>query len=110
MWRELAVRRFRQCPPALKARATAATPKDSDIHLAPFRYNGIVAIRLAAPSAFRLPPSTFRLPPSAFRLYNTCVPTHQPIAAMKALAGIVKIHAQTVLPATPHRTADTLRV
>jgi hypothetical protein len=29
---------------------------------------------------------------------------------MKADAGIVKIHAHTILPATPQRTAETFRV
>src|SRR6187455_3402220 len=42
--------------------------------------------------------------------YRSCTPTHQEIAAMNAEAGIVKIHAQTMLPATPQRTAETLRV
>src|SRR5690606_11453101 len=37
------------------------------------------------------------------------VPIHQAIAAAKADAGIVKIQAQTMLPATPQRTADILR-
>jgi len=31
-------------------------------------------------------------------------------AATKAAAGIVRIHAQTIRPATPHFTADNLRV
>ena len=34
------------------------------------------------------------------------VPIHQAIAAMKADAGIVNTHAQTIFPATPQRTAD----
>ena len=38
------------------------------------------------------------------------VPAHQLIAAMKAEAGMVKIHAQTMLPATPQRTVEKLRV
>ncbi len=38
--------------------------------------------------------------------YMMWVPIHQAIAAMKAEAGIVKIQAQTMLPATPQRTAD----
>src|SRR6478672_3787034 len=38
------------------------------------------------------------------------VPIHHAIAAMKAEAGIVKIQAQTMLPATPQRTADARRV
>src|SRR4051812_31826634 len=38
--------------------------------------------------------------------YRMWVPTHQAIAAMKADAGIVKTQAQTILPATPQRTAD----
>jgi hypothetical protein len=33
-------------------------------------------------------------------------PIHQAMAATKAEAGIVKIQAQTMLPATPQRTAD----
>jgi len=32
------------------------------------------------------------------------------IAAIKAAAGIVKIHAHTIRPATPHLTADKRRV
>jgi hypothetical protein len=35
-----------------------------------------------------------------------CCPIHQAIAATKAEAGMVKIQAQTMLPATPQRTAD----
>ncbi|KFC76130.1 hypothetical protein FG94_00466 [Massilia sp. LC238] len=38
--------------------------------------------------------------------YMMWVPIHQAIAAMKAEAGMVKIQAQTMLPATPQRTAD----
>lgn len=38
--------------------------------------------------------------------YKTCLPIHQAIAAMNAEAGIVRIHAHTMLPATPQRTAD----
>src|SRR5215218_5420667 len=38
--------------------------------------------------------------------YRILVPIHQAIAAIKADAGIVKIQAQTILPATPQRTAD----
>ena len=34
------------------------------------------------------------------------VPIHQPMAATKAEAGMVKIQAHTILPATPQRTAD----
>src|SRR4051812_7779425 len=37
-------------------------------------------------------------------------PSHQESAAKMAAAGIVKIHAHTMLPATPQRTAFTLRV
>ena len=37
------------------------------------------------------------------------VPIHQATAAMNADAGIVKIHAHTILPATPQRTAEVLR-
>ena len=37
------------------------------------------------------------------------MPNHQAIAAMNADAGIVKTHAQTILPAIPQRTADILR-
>src|SRR5580765_7593179 len=37
------------------------------------------------------------------------MPIHQAIAATNADAGIVKIQAQTILPATPQRTADILR-
>src|SRR5471032_1882579 len=33
-------------------------------------------------------------------------PIHQAIAATNAEAGIVNIHAHTILPATPQRTAD----
>ena len=34
------------------------------------------------------------------------MPIHQAIAATNADAGIVKIQAHTILPATPQRTAD----
>src|SRR5450830_536130 len=40
--------------------------------------------------------------------YRICMPTHHAIAATNADAGIVTIHAQTILPATPQRTADIL--
>ena len=43
------------------------------------------------------------VPASTYRMW---CPTHQAIAAMKADAGMVKIQAQTMLPATPQRTAD----
>jgi len=41
---------------------------------------------------------------------NKWWPSHHPMPAMKAAAGMVKIHAHTMLPATPQRTAETLRV
>ena len=41
--------------------------------------------------------------------HKICLPIHHATAAMKAEAGIVKIHAQTILPATPQRTADIFR-
>ena len=36
---------------------------------------------------------------------NSCMLTQYATAATKALAGMVKIQAQTMLPATPQRTA-----
>src|SRR6185503_14717760 len=36
--------------------------------------------------------------------------TQNEIAAINAAAGIVRTQAQTILPATPHFTADSLRV
>src|SRR5205814_2466392 len=66
-----------------------------------------VAIRLGdAPEALR----GESLRPQAVALHRMWRPAHHAIAAMKAEAGMVKIHAQTMLPATPQRTVDMLRV
>src|SRR5450830_387638 len=43
------------------------------------------------------------VPASAYMMW---CPSHHAIAAMKAEAGMVKIQAHTILPATPQRTAD----
>src|SRR5450830_1408022 len=40
--------------------------------------------------------------------YRICLPIHHATAATKADAGMVKIQAHTILPATPQRTADIL--
>jgi hypothetical protein len=47
-----------------------------------------------------------RLAGIALQHYMILVPIHQKIAATNADAGIVKIQAHTILPATPQRTAD----
>src|SRR5262245_44473649 len=60
----------------------------------------------------RMPPSTIYSPRSAIRAYfqPASEKIHQLNAEITADAGIVRTHAHTTRPATPHRTARGPRV